>query len=51
MEQVGKPVQVDESTKHRDKLMFPRILIEVNIDQNFSTTVSFIDEFGSEVDL
>lgn len=51
VEQVGKPVQVDDNTKHRDKMMYPRVLIEVSIEQEFPTTISFIDEFGSEVDL
>ena len=51
VEQVGKPIQVDDSTKHRDKLMFPRVLIEVNIGQEFVHNVSFIDEFGAEIEI
>lgn len=28
VEQVGKPIQVDDSIKHRDKLMFPRYCLK-----------------------
>ncbi|XP_062088347.1 uncharacterized protein LOC133794921 [Humulus lupulus] len=49
--QIGTPLQVDNVTKHRDRLMYPRILIEVSIGQDFPVTVSFTDEFNHDVEL
>ena len=51
VEQIGKPLQLDEHTRHRSKLMYPRLLIEVSMNQDFPTTISFIDEFDEEIDL
>ncbi|XP_062075600.1 uncharacterized protein LOC133779685 [Humulus lupulus] len=49
--QLGTPLQVDNITKHRDRLMYPRILIEVSLGQEFPVTISFTDEFNHDVDL
>lgn len=49
VEQVGKPIQMDEFTRHRSKLLYPRVLIEVSFNQKFPQNISFMDEFGLEV--
>ncbi|XP_062099808.1 uncharacterized protein LOC133805654 [Humulus lupulus] len=49
--QVGWPIQVDNITKYRDRLYYPRILIEISMDQQFPTTISFLNEFDQEIDL
>uniref|UniRef100_A0A803PYM9 DUF4283 domain-containing protein n=1 Tax=Cannabis sativa TaxID=3483 RepID=A0A803PYM9_CANSA len=47
--QIGKPLMVDVVTKERDKLNFPRVLIEVSMAQDFPELVEFENEFGSNV--
>uniref|UniRef100_A0A803P5S5 DUF4283 domain-containing protein n=1 Tax=Cannabis sativa TaxID=3483 RepID=A0A803P5S5_CANSA len=44
--QIGKPVMVDEATKNREKLSFPRVLIEVSIKQDLPEMIEFEDENG-----
>uniref|UniRef100_A0A803NTX5 Reverse transcriptase domain-containing protein n=1 Tax=Cannabis sativa TaxID=3483 RepID=A0A803NTX5_CANSA len=44
--QVGKPIMVDEATKNREKLSFPRVLIEVAIKQELPEMISLEDENG-----
>ncbi|XP_062088940.1 uncharacterized protein LOC133795507 [Humulus lupulus] len=51
MGQIGRPIQVDNFTKHRDRLYYPRILIEVSMDQEFPTTIGFMNEFDQEIEL
>ncbi|XP_062075606.1 uncharacterized protein LOC133779692 [Humulus lupulus] len=43
--QVGKPLMVDAVTKERDKLSYPRVLIEVCLQQDFPSCIEFEDEF------
>ncbi|KAF4381270.1 hypothetical protein G4B88_009598 [Cannabis sativa] len=47
--QVGKPIMVDAITKQRDKLAFPRVLIEVLLNQPLPDLIWFENEFGSNV--
>ncbi|XP_062117454.1 uncharacterized protein LOC133831238 [Humulus lupulus] len=47
--QIGTPLQVDNITKHRDRLMYPRVLIEVNFAQDFPVSISFMDEFDRDI--
>ncbi|KAM6590440.1 hypothetical protein CsatA_013045 [Cannabis sativa] len=47
--QLGKPIMVDEVTRERDKLLFPRILIEVSMEQEFPGLIYFENEFGNDV--
>ncbi|KAF4354220.1 hypothetical protein G4B88_005665 [Cannabis sativa] len=47
--QVGKPIMVDAITKQRDKLAFPRVLIEVLLNQPMPDLIWFENEFGSNV--
>uniref|UniRef100_A0A803P4D5 DUF4283 domain-containing protein n=1 Tax=Cannabis sativa TaxID=3483 RepID=A0A803P4D5_CANSA len=47
--QLGVPIMVDDVTKERDKLSYPRVLIEVSIKQEFPNLIYFEDEFGSNV--
>ncbi|KAM6587258.1 hypothetical protein CsatA_009863 [Cannabis sativa] len=49
--QLGEPLQVDNVTKNRDRLQYPRILIQVSLAQNFPEKIEFIDEFNHEVEL
>uniref|UniRef100_A0A803P9P2 CCHC-type domain-containing protein n=1 Tax=Cannabis sativa TaxID=3483 RepID=A0A803P9P2_CANSA len=49
--QLGEPLQVDNVTKNRDRLQYPRILIQVSLAQEFPEKISFIDEFDHEVEL
>uniref|UniRef100_A0A803P5I8 DUF4283 domain-containing protein n=1 Tax=Cannabis sativa TaxID=3483 RepID=A0A803P5I8_CANSA len=44
--QVGVPLQVDPVTKERNKLNYPRVLIEVSIKQEFPGLIQFEDEHG-----
>uniref|UniRef100_A0A803QFZ8 DUF4283 domain-containing protein n=1 Tax=Cannabis sativa TaxID=3483 RepID=A0A803QFZ8_CANSA len=45
--QVGKPIMVDEATKKRDKLGFPRVLIEVSLQKEYPDLIEFEDEKGT----
>ncbi|XP_062119139.1 uncharacterized protein LOC133832874 [Humulus lupulus] len=49
--QIGKPIQGYNITKLRDRLCYPRILIEVSLDQNFPTRIRFMNEFDQEIEL
>ncbi|XP_062098647.1 uncharacterized protein LOC133804510 [Humulus lupulus] len=49
--QIGKPLQVDEITKNRDRLSYPRILIEVSLTQDLPYEVSFTNEFDQKVEV
>uniref|UniRef100_A0A803PSW3 CCHC-type domain-containing protein n=1 Tax=Cannabis sativa TaxID=3483 RepID=A0A803PSW3_CANSA len=49
--QLGVPLQVDIVTKNRDRLQYPRILIQVSLAQDFPEKINFIDECYHEVDL
>uniref|UniRef100_A0A803PT20 DUF4283 domain-containing protein n=1 Tax=Cannabis sativa TaxID=3483 RepID=A0A803PT20_CANSA len=44
--QIGEPIMVDEVTKMRQKLSFPRILVEVSMEQDLPSAISFEDEHG-----
>uniref|UniRef100_A0A803NHH6 DUF4283 domain-containing protein n=1 Tax=Cannabis sativa TaxID=3483 RepID=A0A803NHH6_CANSA len=46
--QVGEPVMVDAFTKAREKLTYPRILIEVSMQQEFPEQIWFEDENDEE---
>ncbi|KAM6562899.1 hypothetical protein CsatB_022897 [Cannabis sativa] len=47
--QLGKPIMEDAITKERDKLTFPRVLIEVSMQQEFPDLIYFDNEHGNEV--
>ncbi|XP_060965233.1 uncharacterized protein LOC133034207 [Cannabis sativa] len=47
--QLGKPLQVDEMTKARNKLNYPRVLVEADIQQDFPARIPFEDEYGYDV--
>ncbi|XP_062073377.1 uncharacterized protein LOC133777697 [Humulus lupulus] len=49
--QLGKPIQVDNITKRRERLHFPRIMVEVSITQAFPHTISFINELDQDIEL
>ena len=51
MEQIGTPLQVDDSTRNRDKMLFPRVMVEVKLDQEFPEKIYFIDEFDKTVEV
>uniref|UniRef100_A0A803PRM4 DUF4283 domain-containing protein n=1 Tax=Cannabis sativa TaxID=3483 RepID=A0A803PRM4_CANSA len=46
--QLGTPLQVDAMTKERNKLSYPRVLIEVAIQQEFPDRILFEDEHGDK---
>uniref|UniRef100_A0A803PTY7 Reverse transcriptase domain-containing protein n=1 Tax=Cannabis sativa TaxID=3483 RepID=A0A803PTY7_CANSA len=47
--QVGKPIMVDSVTKARERLNYPRVLIEVQMNQPLPDMLDFEDEFGMNV--
>uniref|UniRef100_A0A803PDG0 Reverse transcriptase domain-containing protein n=1 Tax=Cannabis sativa TaxID=3483 RepID=A0A803PDG0_CANSA len=47
--QLDKPVMLDEVTKGREKLAYPRVLIEVTMSQEFPDMISFENEYGTNV--
>ena len=49
VEQLGEPIQTDMFTKEKRRLSYPRILIEVSIDQVFEEEIVFEDEYGYDV--
>ncbi|KAM6571878.1 hypothetical protein CsatA_015958 [Cannabis sativa] len=49
--QLGKPIMVDEVTRERDKLLFPRILIEVSLEQEFPGLIYFENEYGEDISM
>uniref|UniRef100_A0A803QEQ8 DUF4283 domain-containing protein n=1 Tax=Cannabis sativa TaxID=3483 RepID=A0A803QEQ8_CANSA len=44
--QMENPIMVDEVTKSRDRLNYPRVLVEVKMDQELPTMLEFEDEHG-----
>lgn len=42
--QIGKPLQVDSFTRDRSRLAYPRIMVEVALDQNLVEEIRFMDE-------
>uniref|UniRef100_A0A803NFJ2 CCHC-type domain-containing protein n=1 Tax=Cannabis sativa TaxID=3483 RepID=A0A803NFJ2_CANSA len=46
---IGKPVMVDSVTRDRDRLNYPRVLVEVLMHQEFPSMLEFEDEHGSMV--
>uniref|UniRef100_A0A803P6D8 DUF4283 domain-containing protein n=1 Tax=Cannabis sativa TaxID=3483 RepID=A0A803P6D8_CANSA len=44
--QMGKPIMVDAITKERERLSYPRILIEVSMDKKLPEMLEFEDEQG-----
>ncbi|XP_060969918.1 uncharacterized protein LOC133037111 [Cannabis sativa] len=49
--QIGDPLQVDNITKNRERLQYPRILVQVSLSQEFPSSISFTDEFNHDIDL
>lgn len=43
---MDKAVKVDQATHHRDKLLFVKVLVKVDIDQHFPSTIQFMNEKG-----
>lgn len=43
---VGSVIKVDQATLNRDKLMFARVLVEVNIGQACPKSIQFQNEKG-----
>ncbi|KAL9241937.1 hypothetical protein vseg_015989 [Gypsophila vaccaria] len=43
---VGKYIHSDSATEHKTKLGFARVLVEVEVDQQFPDHISFRDEVG-----
>uniref|UniRef100_A0A803QIE2 DUF4283 domain-containing protein n=1 Tax=Cannabis sativa TaxID=3483 RepID=A0A803QIE2_CANSA len=44
--QLGNPIMVDEITKERDHLKYPRVLVEVKMNQELLGLLEFDDEHG-----
>ncbi|XP_074267197.1 uncharacterized protein LOC141590507 [Silene latifolia] len=45
---VGQYIKCDDATKNRDFMGYARIMVEVQIGQQFPTEISFIDENGKQ---
>ncbi|XP_056689969.1 uncharacterized protein [Spinacia oleracea] len=48
--QIGTMIKVDQATHNRDKLMFAKVLVEVNIDQQFPEVIRFRSEIGRMIE-
>ncbi|KAL2938105.1 50S ribosomal protein L24 [Bienertia sinuspersici] len=44
--QVGKGLKVDRATASRERLLYARVLIEIQIGQEFVVTITFQNENG-----
>uniref|UniRef100_A0A803Q799 DUF4283 domain-containing protein n=1 Tax=Cannabis sativa TaxID=3483 RepID=A0A803Q799_CANSA len=49
--QIGEPVMLDSFTKAKEKLNYPRILIEVSLNQHFPEQIEFEDEYGDDISI
>uniref|UniRef100_A0A803PIE0 DUF4283 domain-containing protein n=1 Tax=Cannabis sativa TaxID=3483 RepID=A0A803PIE0_CANSA len=49
--QLGKPIMTNKVTKNKERLNYPRILIEVQINQEFPEIISFTNELDQEVEV
>lgn len=49
LKQIGKPLQMDLSTQRRDKLVYPRVLVEVQLGREFLDHIWFENELDQEV--
>lgn len=46
---IGKPVKLDQATQKKERIMFARIMVEVNVNQQLPETLVFVNEDGKEV--
>uniref|UniRef100_A0A803NKL5 DUF4283 domain-containing protein n=1 Tax=Cannabis sativa TaxID=3483 RepID=A0A803NKL5_CANSA len=51
LEQIGNPIMLDDITKKKERLNFPRILIEVRMGQEFPEQIEFRNELQQEAKL
>ncbi|XP_062094246.1 uncharacterized protein LOC133800306 [Humulus lupulus] len=47
--QIGNPVMVDQITLRKERLNFPRVMVEVHLKQEFPELIYFINERDEEV--
>ena len=46
VDQIGKPLQRDDAIRKRDKVQYARVLVEVQLSQDFRDHVHFVNEHG-----
>lgn len=46
---LGQLVKVDQATKNRDKLLFARVMVEVNMTQSFLELIQLMNQRGEIV--
>uniref|UniRef100_A0A803QPA7 DUF4283 domain-containing protein n=1 Tax=Cannabis sativa TaxID=3483 RepID=A0A803QPA7_CANSA len=51
VEQLGKPIMLDDITKKKERLNFPRIMIEVRLFQEFPEMIYFRNELQQDIDI
>uniref|UniRef100_A0A803PQL5 Reverse transcriptase domain-containing protein n=1 Tax=Cannabis sativa TaxID=3483 RepID=A0A803PQL5_CANSA len=49
VEQIGQPIMIDLVTETREKLNFPRVFIDVSVQQEFPDLIWFENEYGTNV--
>ncbi|XP_062081109.1 uncharacterized protein LOC133785911 [Humulus lupulus] len=49
--QLGTPLMLDQITKDKDRLSFARVLIEVQMGQDFPDTLSFTNEIHQDIEV
>ncbi|XP_060960631.1 uncharacterized protein LOC133031206 [Cannabis sativa] len=49
--QLGTPIMLDEVTKNKERLSYPRIMLEVWVHQKFPDSVSFTNELNQDITL
>lgn len=47
---IGKAIKVDQATLNRDKLMFAKVLVEINMGQGCPKVLQFINEEGVQIE-
>ncbi|XP_062089448.1 uncharacterized protein LOC133795982 [Humulus lupulus] len=47
---IGKPILIDKVTKDRSMVKFARVLVDMEISENFPKTISFLNERGQLMD-
>ncbi|XP_062080335.1 uncharacterized protein LOC133785093 [Humulus lupulus] len=47
--QIGSPLMMDSITQNRERLTYPRVLVEVDLHQDFPEVIPFTNEIHQEV--
>ncbi|XP_062089026.1 uncharacterized protein LOC133795589 [Humulus lupulus] len=51
VKQIGDPLMTDSFTRNKERLLYPRVLVEVKLKQDFPEIISFTNELQQDIHL